>query len=219
MSAAALAARLGEWTHRSTPRSLADLIGGATVAGGVVLDLRMRSGRERRRELETVVADIERTNRHAVKLATVGSFNPGGFGAALERVAELTGVARRLADAAGKETAGDVRDAAADLSDMWLAIAMRAAREVDTGREPGEDKTVVFTLAMPVRRMNVALYGEGRAEEATEAWLSGRLTRYYEEGLSAAELDGEVQPSARSRMTRPMGRRPWSWVRQRWGRA
>jgi hypothetical protein len=166
------------------------LIGGATLAGGVILDLRLRGRRDRRRELEAVVEEIDKTNRQAVKMAAVGSFNVDGFGAALERMTELTGEARRLAGAAGRN-ADEVRDAAGDLSDMWLAIIMRAAKELDAGRPMGEDKmTLTFTLAMPVRRMNEALYGKGDAgTPGVQRSPFERLDRYIQHGLSAPELD------------------------------
>jgi hypothetical protein len=146
-------------------------------------------------ELEAVVAEIDRVNRQAVKVATVGNFDAERFGTVMDRITELSLLAIRFADAA-RSKADDVRRAAADLMDMWMAMSMRAANQAAAGQPLGEDKAVSFTLAMPVRRMRVALYGEGGDEERQRTWPSGRLSKYYEHGLTASELEVPARDSS-----------------------
>jgi len=167
------------------------LIGGATIAGGVILDLRVRSRQERRRQLATVVDELGRLNGRFRDVAAVGHFDIDRFGETNAHIIELTGQARRLADALGRRRSRAIRDAASDLSDMWQAMLMRATKQIRENKpigEVGEDKLVVFTLTMPIRRMNVALYGEGQPA-ATPDGPFGRMLRYVEEGLSAPDLD------------------------------
>ena len=167
--------------------ALAGVLGGATVAGGVILDVRVRGRQENRRRLEDAVAQLATENqRLTVNFKTTDDAEfelPDGFVESHRELLHSIDLVRRLAYVTGKD-ARRIREACADLSDMWTATILRMTHK------KWPDVGDALVMAMPVRRMHDALYGDANSREGQESWRSGRLTRYVEGGLTAQELPG-----------------------------
>lgn len=159
---------------------LAGGFGGITVAGGVVLDMRVRSRSDARQALRSTVDELQGVNIRMSMVLRRGGV-PDGLTDLSGELFSLIASTKRNAHILRARERRAVRDACDDLSDMWMATFMRMAKGAEF-----TDSDALAT-AMPMRRINSAIFGAQGSDTQQQPFK--RMTRYVEEGLSAPELE------------------------------